>query len=168
MVRPATYQVVEIIDDGLPVYVAMQRVGERYLDLAWKCRHVVDNALCNWLATLEAKPVCRVVLGNGTPLTWRTARALMQYQRQRIAVMAGSDGPPSFALWPAVNRGGCRSQRKCVRVRGGVVEAFASVEEAARSVGTTSDDVTERIDSGHPDKQGWAWLDGQPWNTTNP
>ena len=163
----ARYQVVEILDDeGLPVYVAMQRIGESFLDLAWDCRHAVDNAFTRYLRTLDAKPQCRVILGRRVQLTWAAARALMQYQRRRVAAMAGSNGPPDFALWPAVNRGGCKSQRRCVRVHNGTVQGFASVEEAARMVGTTPDDIAERIDSGHRDRQGWLWLDGQPRNAT--
>ena len=161
MANRARYQLVEIIDDGLPVYVAMQRVGERYLDLAWECRHAVDNAFTRYLRGLHAKPQCRVVLGNTAPLTWATARALMQYQRQRVATMAGSNGPPDFALWPAVNRGGREHRRPCVRVRGEVVQGFDSIEEAARAALTCRDDIEERVDSGHRDGQGWTWFDGQ-------
>ena len=47
--------------------------------------------------------------------------------------MAGSDGPPDFALWPAVNHGGDyrRYRRPCLRVKGDVIETYRSVEEAA-------------------------------------
>ena len=79
------YQLVEIVDDGLPVYIAMQRVGEPFLELAWQNRHAIDNLLCNWLCTLDTPPQCRVILGKGVQLTWAAARALMQYQRQRVA-----------------------------------------------------------------------------------
>jgi hypothetical protein len=161
MAAQPRYQLVEIVDDGLPVYIAMQRVGERYLDLAWECRHAVDNRFTRYLRGLEAKPQCRVVLGNGAPLTWATARALMQYQRQRVADMAGSNGPPSFALWPAVHRGGREHRRPCVRIRGDVVQGFGSIEEAARAARTTRDDIEERLDSGCRDGQGWAWFDGE-------
>ena len=164
MANHPRYQLVEIVDDGLPVYVAMQRIGERYLDLAWECRHAVDNAFTHYLRTLHAKPQCRVVLGNTSPLPWATARALMQYQRQRIADMAGSNGPPDFALWPAVNRRGREHRRPCVRVRGDVVQGFGSIEEAARAARTTRDDVEERLDSGHRDNAGWIFFDGEARN----
>lgn len=58
------YERLRKLAHGLPVYVAMQRVGERYLDLAWECRHAVDNAFTRYLRGLDAKPQCRVILGN--------------------------------------------------------------------------------------------------------
>ena len=47
------YQVAEILDkDRLPVYVTMQRAGESFIELAWSCRHLVENPLMAWLRTI--------------------------------------------------------------------------------------------------------------------
>jgi hypothetical protein len=160
MANRPRYQLVEIVDDGLPVYVAMQRIGEPYIDLAWQYRHCVDNPLMRFLRGLEGKPQARVILGNTSPLPWATVRKLMQYQRKRVADMSGSNGPPEFALWLPTNKGG-REGRECVRIRGDVVQGFGSVESAARAALTTRDDIEDRLDAGCRDGLGWAWFDGR-------
>lgn len=157
------YQVAEIDNgEGLPVYVTMQRVGEPFVEMAWSCRQLVDNPLMRWLRTLDTPPASRVFLGAGAQLTVHAARALVRFRREQIARMAGSwPDPPDFALWPAVNRGGRDHRRPVRRVRGEAVEKYASVEEAARAIDSSRDDVDERIDSGHRDAAGWSWWDSQ-------
>jgi len=88
---------------------------------------------------------------------------LVAFCREQIARAAGSwPSPPDFALWPPVNRGGRKRRRPVCRVRGEVVEKYASVEDAARAIRTSRDDIDERIESGHPDKAGWTWWDSKP------
>jgi hypothetical protein len=161
MANRARYQAIELHDaERLPRYVTMQRVGESFTEMAWECRSLVDNALMRWLRSLPAPPKSAVLLGSGVQLTVRTARALVRFRREEIAKMAGSwPDPPDFALWPPANRGGRGHRRPVCRVRAEVVEKFASVEDAARAIGTTRDDISERTDSGHRDAAGWTWWD---------
>jgi hypothetical protein len=163
MAKPR-YQVVELHDgERLPRYVTMQRAGESFVEMAWECRFAVDNALMRWLRSLSEPPKCRVLLGATEQLTVRTARQLVHFRREEIARMAGSwPEPPDFALWLPVNRGGNTHRRAVCRVRGDVAETFASIEDAARAVHSSRDDVDERIDSGHRDAAGWSWWDAQP------
>ena len=163
MAPRSRYQVFEIRNtEGVPCFVGMQRAGESFVDIAWQCRFLVDNALTRWLRSLPKRPKARVLLGVGEQLSTRTARALVAFCREQIARAAGSwPAPPDFALWPAVNRGGNTHRRSVCRVRGEVVEKYTSVEAAARAIRTSRDDVEERIISGHPDRAGWTWWDNQ-------
>jgi len=158
------YQVAEVRDgEGLPVYITVQRAGESFIQMAWSCRHLVDNKLMRWLRTLDALPQSRMVLGAGAQLTRRTAWMLMRFRREEVARMAGSwPDVPDFGLWLPVSRGGLHHQRAVCRVRGDVVEKFASVEDAARAAGTSRDDIDDRVESGHPDRAGWTWWDAEP------
>jgi hypothetical protein len=166
MAPRSRYQVFEIRNaDDVPCFVGMQRDGESFLDIAWKCRHLVDNALMRWLRALPKRPKAHVLLGAGVQLNWPTARALVVFCREQIARAAGSwPAVPDFALWPPTNRGGNTHRRPVCRVRGETVERFPSVEAAARAARTSRDDIDERIESGHPDKAGWTWWDDQPQN----
>ena len=158
------YQVAEVRDgEGVPVYVTMQRAGESFIELAWSCRHLVDNPLMRWLRTLDCPPKAPVLLGSGAPLTHRAAWLLIRFRREEVAKMAGSwPNEPDFALWPAMNRGGRNRRHPVCRVRGEVVEHFTSIEAAARAVGTARDDIDGRLTSGHPDAAGWSWWDAEP------
>lgn len=158
------YAVVEILDkDRLPVYVNMQRTGESFVELAWSCRHLVENPLMAWLKGLDVPPQSRVLLGKATPLPRRAAWQLMRFRRDEIARMAGSwPNPPDFTLWLPPHRGGLHHRRSVCRVRGDVVERFASIDEAARAIKSSLDDINERIESGHRDHEGWAWWDHKP------
>jgi len=164
MAPRSRYQVFEIRNaDDVPCYVGMQRDGESFVNMAWECRYVVDNALMRWLRTLQKRPKTRVLLGAGVQLNLPTARALVAFCREQISRAAGSwPSPPDFALWPPVNRGGNTHRRPVCRVRGETVERFASVEAAARAACTSRDDIEERISGGHPDRGGWTWWDCQP------
>jgi len=164
MAPRSRYQLFEIRNsDDVPCYVGMQRDGESFVDNAWQCRFLVDNALTRWLRTLPRRPKTRVLLGAGVQLNLRTARALVSFCREQIARGAGSwPEPPDFALWPPLNRGGNTHRRAVCRVKGQTVERFASVEAAARAIRTSRDDVDERIANGHPDRGGWTWWDCQP------
>ena len=159
-------QVAEILDkDRLPVYVTMQRAGESFTELAWSCRHLVKNPLMAWLSGLDVPPQSRVLLGKAAPLPRRAAWQLMRFRRDEIARMAGSwPDVPDFGLWLPLHRGGLHHRRPVCRVRGDVVERFASVEEAARAAKTSRDAVEERIESGHADEGGWSWWDGSAEN----
>lgn len=161
MAPRSRYQVFELRNvDDVPCYVGMQRDGESFVDTAWQHRHLIDNALTRWLRTLPKRPKVRVLLGAGVQLNWATARALVAFCREQIARAAGSwPSPPDFALWPPTNRGGRKHRRPVCRVRGETVEKFASVEDAARAIRTSRDDIDERIGNGHPDKAGWTWWD---------
>jgi hypothetical protein len=167
MAPRSRYQLIEIRNaDDVPCFVGMQRDGESFVDIAWQCRNVVDNALMRWLRALPKRPKARVLLGAGAQLNWPTARALVAFCREQIARAAGSSpSPPDFALWPPMNRGGNTHRRAVCRVRGEAVEKFASVGAAARAIRTSRDDIEERIGSGHPDKAGWTWWD---WQAQNP
>jgi len=155
------YQVVEVRDEqGIPRYIGMQRIGESLAARAWGSRHKIENRLMQWLRSLDAPPVSRVLLGSAVPLTWQAARALMRFRRNQVAAMAGTEGPPDFALWPAVHRGGAGHPRPVCRVRGETVERFPSIGHAARSLGTSHDDVDERVETGL-DAAGWAWWDSE-------
>jgi hypothetical protein len=160
------YQVAEVLDDeGLPVYVTMQRAGESFVDMAWSRRHLIDNPFMAWLRTLEAPPQSRVLLGKAVQLPQRAAWMLMRFRRDEIARAAGSwPNVPDFALWPALSQGGRDHPRPVCRVRGDMVERFASVEEAARAAKTSRDAVEERVESGHPDDGGWSWWDASADN----
>ena len=160
------YQVAEVLDgEGLPVYVTIQRAGESFVDMAWSYRHLIDNPFMAWLRTLEAPPQSRVLLGKAVPLPQRAAWMLMRFRRDEIARAAGSwPDVPDFGLWLPSHRGGQHHGRAVCRVRGDVVERFASVEEAARAAKTCRDAVEERIESGHADEGGWSWWDGSAEN----
>jgi hypothetical protein len=161
MAPRSRYQLIEIRNaEDVPCFVGMQRAGESFVDIAWQCRYLVDNALMRWLRTLPKRPKARVLLGAGAQLNVPTARALVAFCREQIARGAGSwPSVPDFALWPATNRGGREHRRAVCRVRGETVEKFASVEAAARAIRTSRDDIDERILAGHPDKAGWTWWD---------
>lgn len=162
--RQSKYQVAEVCNgDGLPVYVTMQLAqGESFAAMAWSCRHLFDNPLARWLRTLDAPPRSRVVLGLAVQLARRAAWLLMRFRREQIARMAGSwPEPPDFALW-SVCRGGRDRFRPVCRVRGQIVERFASVEQAARAIRSSRDDVEKRIDNGHRDSAGWSWWEYKP------
>lgn len=161
------YQVAEVLDaDQLPVYVTMQRAGESFVDMAWSCRHLVDNPFTAWLRTLEAPPPSRVLLGKTVQLPRRAAWMLMRFRRDEIARSAGSwPEVPDFGLWLPVNRGGLHHRRPVCRVRGDVVERFASIDEAARAIQSSPDDIDDRVESGHRDHQGWSWWDEKPQNS---
>jgi len=164
------YQVAEILDgDELPVYVTMQRAGESFVEIAWPCRHLVENPLMAWLRKLEAPPQSRVLLGKAVQLPRRAAWMLMRFRRDEIARSAGSwPKPPDFSLWLPVNRGGLHHRRAVCRVRGGVVERFASIDEAARAIQSSPDDIDDRVESGHRDHEGWSWWDDKPQNSHTP
>ncbi len=66
-----SFCVVEIMADGLPVYVAVERAGQPFVGLAWAVRWLVCNPLTAWLRTLPEAPESHVVLGDRNP-----ARAL--------------------------------------------------------------------------------------------
>jgi hypothetical protein len=157
-------QVAEILDkDRLPVYVTMQRAGESFTELAWSCRHLVKNPLMAWLSGLDVPPQSRVLLGKAAPLPRRAAWQLMRFRRDEIARMAGSwPDVPDFGLWLPLHRGGLHHRRPVCRVRGDVVERFASIAEAARAIQSSLDDINERVESGHRDHEGWAWWDYKP------
>ncbi len=163
MAPRSRYQLIEIRNaDDVPCFVGMQRDGESFIEIAWQYRGLVENALMRWLRTLPKRPKARVLLGTGSQLNWTTARALVAFCREQIARAAGSwPSPPDFALWPSLNRGGREHRRPVCRVRGEVVEKYASVEAAARAIRTSRDDIEERVGSGHPDKAGWTWWDWQ-------
>ena len=118
------YQVAEILDkDQLPVYVTMQRAGESFTELAWSCRHLVENPLLAWLQTLDVPPQSRVLLGKAAPLPRRAAWQLMRFRRDEIARAAGSwPNVPDFGLWlpstswrPASSAGGLPRPGRCGR-----------------------------------------------------
>jgi len=140
----------------------MQRIGELFIDAAWRDRNLVDgNPLMRWLRTLSTPPKTRILLGAGVQLTVRTARALVRFRREEIAKMAASwPDLPDFALWLAANPGGRNRERPVCRVKDGVVEKFVSVREAARAIRSTHDDVEKRIETFHRDSDGWTWWDG--------
>ena len=109
----------------------MQRAGESFTELAWSCRHLVENPLLAWLQTLDVPPQSRVLLGKAAPLPRRAAWQLMRFRRDEIARMAGSwPDVPDFGLWLPLHRGGLRHRRSVCRVQGDVIERFASIDEA--------------------------------------
>ncbi len=161
MANRPRYQVVELLDNqDTPVYVAMQRAGESLAARAWECRHRVDNCLTRWLRGLDAPPVSRVLLGSTVQLTWQAARTLMRFRREQIAAMAGAEGPPDFALWSPIHRGGVGHPRPVCRIRGQTIERFPSIIHAARALRTSHDDIDERVETGL-DAAGWAWWDSE-------
>jgi hypothetical protein len=169
MGRNGVYKIVELIDGGIPRYTAMCRATESFAALAWKHRHIVDNALMRWLRSLDEPPREQVLLGNNAALTRRAAVAITRFRRQSIVKMAGSwPDPPDFALWPAICRGGREHRRPVCRVRGEVVEKYASVQEAARAIHSSPDDIDNRVENGHRDGAGWVWWDHQPQTTVTP
>ncbi|HEY4761934.1 MAG TPA: hypothetical protein VIH42_15255 [Thermoguttaceae bacterium] len=152
------YKVIELMEGNIPRYTAMCRATESFAALAWKHRHVVDNALMQWLRSLDEPPRERVLLGGNVPLTRRTAVLLLRFRRDSIAKMCGSwPAPPDFALWPTICRGGYGRRRGVCRVKGDHVEKWESVEAAARALKTSRDDIDERVDEEHTDKDGSTW-----------
>ena len=154
----------------MPVYVTMQLAeGQSFVEMAWSCRCVVDNAFARWLRTLNAPPRSRVLLGSAVQLTRRAAWLLVRFRRDEIARMAGSwPNPPNFAFWPAASRGGRDRFRPVCRVCGETVERFDSVEQAARAIRSSRDDVEKRIDYGHRDAAGWSWWECEPQTAEMP
>lgn len=159
MANRPRYQVLELRDDGLPVYVAMQRAGQPLAAGAWECRDLVDNPLTRWLRTLDSPPESHILLGSGVQLTWRTARAFVRFRRDEVARMAGTwPDPPAFALWLPMQRGGVGHPRPVCRVKDGAVERFPSIDDAARALRTDRDGIIERAERGI-DAGGGLWLD---------
>ena len=160
MANRPRYQVLELRDDGLPVYVAMQRAGQSLAARAWECRGLVDNPLTRWLRTLDSPPESHILLGSGVQLTWRTARALVRFRRDEVARMAGTwPDSPDFALWLPLHRGGVGNPRPVCRVKDRAVERFPSIDDAARALRTSRDDIVERVETAI-DAGGAFWLDG--------
>ena len=87
MANRARYQLIEIRNaNGVPCFVAMQRDGESFVDIAWQCRTLVDNPLMRWLRSLSKRPKARVLLGTGVQLNLPTARALVGFAESRLPV----------------------------------------------------------------------------------
>ena len=159
MANRPRYQVLELRDNGLPVYVAMQRAGQPLAARAWECRDLVDNPLTRWLRTLDAPPEAHILLGSGVQLTRRTAWTLVQFRRNEIARMAATwPNPPDFALWLPMHRGGVGNPRPVCREKDGAVERFPSIDDAAQALRTSHDDIVERVETGL-DAGGAFWLD---------
>ena len=151
------YKIVELMDGDIPRYTTMCRTTQSFVDLAWRDRHIVDNPLMRWLRTLDTPPQEKVFLGSNVGLPRRTAVTLLRFRRDSIAKMAGSwPDPPDFVLW-YVHRGGRGLGRAVCRIRDGVVERWRSVDDAAKSLKTSRDDIEERIDEEHTDTQGSTW-----------
>ena len=151
------YKIVELMDGDIPRYTAMCRTTQSFVELAWRDRHIVDNPLMRWLRTLDKPPQEKVFLGSNVGLPRRTAVTLLRFRRDSIAKMAGSwPDPPDFVLW-YVHRGGRGLGRAVCRIRDGVVECWPSVDEAAKSLKTSRDDIDERIDEEHTDTEGSTW-----------
>jgi hypothetical protein len=157
MPRDVEYKIVELMDGNIPRYTAMCRTTESFAALAWRDRFIVDNRLMQWLRTLDKPPQEKVLLGGNAPLTRRAAVAVLRFRRDSIAKMSGSwPDPPDFVLW-RVHPGGRGCGRGVCRVRDGVVERWASIDEAARAMKTSRDDIDERIDEEHTDAAGSTW-----------
>lgn len=153
------YKIVELMDGDIPRYTTMCRTRQSFVELAWRDRYLVDNPLMRWLRTLDQPPQEKVFLGDNVGLPRRDAVALLRFRRDSIAKMAGSSpNPPDFTLWQ-VHRGGRGRGRAVCRVRDGVVERWPSVDEAAKAMKTSRDDIEERVNEEHTDAAGSTWWD---------
>jgi hypothetical protein len=151
------YKIVELMDGDIPRYTTICRTTQSFVELAWRDRHIVDNPLMRWLRTLGEPPQERIFLGSNVGLPRRTAVMALQFRRDSIAKMAGSSpDPPDFALWQ-IHRGGRGRGRAVCRVRDGVVERWSSEDEAAKALKTSRDDIRERINEEHTDREGATW-----------
>jgi hypothetical protein len=142
-----SFRVIEVLHDGVPCYVGLERSGTSFVDQVWQVRCLVENPLTTFLRTLERPPETQYTLGVG--LNFTAAYRLLKLRRRQL------DATDAKTLWRVPSN----RRRPVCRTRNGVVERFATVTDAAHALGVSHKAILVRLDRYHPDGMGWSWWD---------
>ena len=161
MAPRSRYQLIEIRNaEDVPCFVGMQRDGESFVDIAWQCRYLVDNALMRWLRSLPEAAQGSRALGPAVQLNLADGAGLGCLLSRADRARRGSwPSPPDFALWSATNRGGASTGGRFAASGARRSRSLPRSKRRPAAIRTSRDDIDERIVSGHPDKAGWTWWD---------
>jgi len=140
-------------DPGLPRYVIAHRQHESPWACVWEHRDKVQSKLATWFRELSAanlEPLARPLLGRRCALNEATAHAICRFRVQEIARMAGCpEGEiPSFLYHDEKHVGGKGDKHPCAVVKGGRVQRFPSIADAARYLGVRRPAVSRAVGRG--------------------
>jgi hypothetical protein len=155
MANHACWRVIELVDarvPSLPRAVFACRTHESPWRVVWQHRGEIPGRLSEWfkgLASEGVEPLERVLLGRGAALTERTAHAICRYRVSQIARMAGCpEGLPDFLCHDEKHVGGQGDKHPCTVVKGGQVQRFPSIADAARYLGVRRPAVSRAVARG--------------------
>ncbi len=152
----ARWRVIELVDPRepkLPRAVFACQLGQSPWRVVWQHRGELPGRLAEWfrqLASEGVEPLERVLLGNGAALTEDTAHAICRFRLAEISRMSGcAEGEiPSFLCHDEKHVGGKGDWRPCTVVKGGRVQRFPSIADAARHLGIRKPTASRAVREG--------------------